>query len=208
MEQQLAVELQRPAKCESCVVPTRPEEKAVSRQVDIVNGNNIAMGKLMAMALACNQTKVFNVVHSPATSEVYLKGDASVYHLHTHDEAVDAKLGYQVISSKLAGLAFQGYGDFLRELDAIKEGDGTLLDNSLVMGYSDTGYAKIHSTDNIPMFLAGKAGGAHKSGQHIAVSGDPVSRVSLTAQRLIGLPVGEFGVGGMKTSKAITEVMA
>jgi len=37
-------------------------------------------------------------------------------------------------------------------------------------------------------------------------NGDPVSRVSLTAQQLTGLPVGEFGVGSMKTARSIGEV--
>ena len=76
------------------------------------------------------------------------------------------------------------------------------------MAFSDTGYAKIHSIENIPMFLAGGAGGRHKAGQHIARKGEPVTRVSLTAQQLVGAPVGEFGVGAMKTARPITEVMA
>lgn len=207
MEQQLAVESQRPAKCESCVVPKAPAQEMRSGQIEIVNNNNRQMAQLMAMALACNQTKIFNVVHTSATSEAYLPGDTAIYHLHTHDEPVDAKLGYQPISSKLAELAFRGYGEFLTALDGIKEGDGTLLDNAVVLGFSDTGYAKIHSTDNIPMFLAGGAGGRHKGGVHVAGNGDPVTRISLTAQQLAGMPVGSFGVGGMNTSKPVTEVL-
>jgi hypothetical protein len=207
MENQLAVESQRPGRAESCVVPTAPGELKRSGQIDVVNANNKLMANLMAMALACNQTKIFNVVHTSATSEAYLPGDTAIYHLHTHDEPVDPRLGYQQISSKLAELAFRGYGDFLTALDGIKEGDGTLLDNCLVMGFSDTGYAKIHSTDNIPMFLGGGAGGRHKGGQHVVGNGDPVSRVALTAQQLAGMKVGEFGVGGMKTAKTITEVV-
>ena len=34
------------------------------------------------------------------------------------------------------------------------------------------------------------------------------AHVALTVQQLAGLPVGEFGVGAMKTSKPVTEVMA
>jgi hypothetical protein len=102
----------------------------------------------------------------------------------------------------------QAFGDFLIEMDAIKEGAGTLLDNSLIMGFSDTGYAKIHSIENIPMFLAGGAAGKHKAGQHIATKGESVTRVSLTAMQLVGAPVGEFGSGTMKTARPITEVMA
>ncbi|HEV7691674.1 MAG TPA: DUF1552 domain-containing protein [Hyphomonadaceae bacterium] len=206
-EEQLAVQLERPAKCESCVVPPEPEAPNVRGQVDIVNHNSKLMAKLTAMALACNQTKIFNVVHSSATSETYLPGDTSIYHSHTHDEPLHPKLGYQVISDKLATAAFQGYADFVVALNEIKEGDGTLLDNAVVLGFSDTGNAKIHSTENILMFIAGGAGGRHKPG-HVNGNNELVSRVSLTVQQLAGLPVGQYGVGAMKTSKAITEVMA
>lgn len=208
LENQLSVELKRPPPAVACALPTPPAEEQRSGEIYKVNENNILMGKLMAMALACNQTKVFSVVHTSATSETYLPGDSNIYHLHTHDEPVDTDLGYQVVSSQLAELSFRGFSDFIRELDSVQEGDGTLLDHSMVLGFSDTGYAKIHSTDNIPMFIAGSANGRHKTGQHIAVGGDPVSRVSLTAQQLAGMPVGEFGVGSMKTDKMISEVIA
>ena len=58
---------------------------------------------------------------------------------YTHDEPTDAKLGYQINTSKLAGLVMQALGDFLVEMDSIKEGDGTLLDNMAVLAFSDTG---------------------------------------------------------------------
>jgi len=206
MEGALASQLEKPAKCESCTVPTSPEENVRSGNIENVNKNNKLMGQLTAMALACNQTKIFNVVHTEAGSQAYLPGDNMVYHTHTHDEAIDDKVGYQVVSSKLAALHMVAYSEFVGALEAVKEGDGTLLDNSLVMGFSDTGYAKIHSTDNIPMFLSGGAGGAHKGNMHIVGNGDPVTRVSLTAQQLVGMPVGTFGQGGMKTSSPASEV--
>lgn len=208
MEEQLTVELQRPAKAEACSVPKVPADVKRSGQIDKVNANNKIMAELMAMALACNQTKIFTVVHTSATSETYLQGDSDIYHLHTHDEPIDTQLGYQVISSQLAELSFRGFSDFVRALDGVKEGDGTLLDRTLVLGFSDTGYAKIHSTDNIPLFLAGATRGKHKGGVHVVGNGDPVSRISLTAQQIIGMPVGEFGVGSMKTAKTVSEVLA
>jgi hypothetical protein len=208
MENQLAIQLQKPEKCASCVVPAAPKEAPRSASVDVVNANTRMMAKLLAMGLACNQTRVFNFVHTAGTSETYLAGQSKIYHQITHDEPTDAKLGYQPETSKLAGLVMQAFGDFLVEMEAIKEGDSTLLDNSLIMGFSDTGYAKIHSIENIPMFLAGRAGGRHKAGQHIATKGDAVTRVSLTAMQLVGAPVGEFGSGTMKTARPISEVIA
>jgi len=209
MENQLAIQLQRPAKAEACVIPAKPKDEPMkSASVDVINANSKAMARLLAMAMACNQTKVFNFVHTPGQSETYIAGDSKIYHQYTHDEPTDAKLGYQINSSKLAGLVMQALGEFLTEMDAIKEGNGTLLDNMVVMAFSDTGYAKIHSIENIPMIIAGGAGGRHKAGHHIAGNGDPVTRVSLTAQQLVGAPVGEFGGGAMKTARPITEVMA
>jgi Protein of unknown function (DUF1552) len=208
MENSLAVQLQRPDKCEACVVPTAPKEPARGASVDIVNANTRTMAKLLAMGLACNQTKVFNFVHTASSSETYIAGQSKIYHQITHDEPTDAQLGYQPETSKLASLVMQGFGTFLTEMNAIKEGDGTLLDNMLVMGLSDTGYAKIHAIENIPMLLVGGAGGKHKAGQHIHTAGDPVTRVSLTAMQLVGAPVGEFGIGTMKTARPISEVIA
>jgi len=208
MENQLAVQLQKPEKCEACVVPNAPPESPHSASIEVVNANTKMMGRLLAMALACNQSRVFNFIHTGGTSETYIGGQSKIYHQITHDEPTDNNLGYQPETSKLAGLVMQGFGDFLAEFDGIPEGDGTLLDNTLIMGFSDTGYAKIHSIDNIPMFLVGGAGGKHKAGQHIHSKGDSVTRVSLTAMQMAGAPVGEFGTGTMKTSNPITEVMA
>jgi hypothetical protein len=208
MENQLSIQLQKPEKCETCVVPGSPKQAPRGASVDIVNNNTRTMAKLLAMGMACNQTRVFTFVHTAGTSETYLAGQSKIYHQITHDEPTDAQLGYQPETSKLAGMVMQAFGDFLAEIDAIKEGDGTLLDNSLIMGFSDTGYAKIHSIENIPMFLAGRAGGRHKAGQHIATKGESVTRVSLTAMQLVGAPVGEFGTGTMKTARPMTEVIA
>ena len=208
MENQLAVQLQRPEKCESCVVPPAPKDAPRSASIDVVNANTRTMARLLAMGLACNQTRVFNFVHTASASETYLAGESKIYHQITHDEPTDAKVGYQIETSKIASLVMEGFGAFLQEMNAIKEGDGTLLDHMLVLGLSDTGYAKIHAIENIPMFLAGGAGGKHKAGQHIAGAGDPVTRVSLTAMRLAGAPAGEFGWGTMKTVRPIAEVMA
>ncbi len=208
LENQLAIQMQKPEKCEACVVPSAPQDIPRGASVDLVNENTKTLAKLLAMGLACNQSRVFTFVHTSGASETYTAGNSKIYHQITHDEPTDAKLGYQPETSKLAGQVMQGLGAFLAELDAIKEGDGTLLDNSLVMAFSDTGYAKIHAIENIPMFLAGRAGGRHKAGQHVAGHGDSVTRVSLTAMQLAGASIGEFGSGSMKTSNPIGEVIA
>jgi hypothetical protein len=95
----------------------------------------------------------------------------------------------------------------LKEFDAIPEGDGTLLDHSLIFAYSDQSYAKIHAVDGIPIFVAGGASGRMNTGFHIAGAGNPVSRVGLTVQKAMGMPVDGWGTGSMETKSAFTELL-
>src|SRR5499426_1450592 len=55
MENQLAIQLQKPEKCETCVVPGAPKEMQRSASVDTVRANTSAMAKLLGMGLACSQ---------------------------------------------------------------------------------------------------------------------------------------------------------
>jgi hypothetical protein len=52
-------------------------------------------------------------------------------------------------------------------LKNVPEGAGTMLDNSLVLWTSEFSYGGQHSSANLPIMLAGKAGGFLKTGQHI-----------------------------------------
>ena len=82
-----------------------------------------------------------------------------------------------------------------------------MLDHSLVLATSESNYAKIHSIDSLPIMVAGTAGGKWSPGQHIVGKGDPSSRVGLTIQQALGMPVGSWGTGAMQTSKPISEVV-
>src|SRR3546814_12739671 len=83
--------------------------------------------------------------------------------------------------------------EFLDEISAIKEGDGTLLDNCLILAHSDCSIAKAHAVEGIPMMIAGNAGGRVRTGFHLAGSADPITRVGLTVQQAMGLQVERWG---------------
>ena len=101
-----------------------------------------------------------------------------------------------------------GFATFLDTLDGIKEGDGTLLDNCVVMATSETNYARVHTIDGIPVYLAGKGGGRVKTGLHVVGNGDPITRVGFTAMRAFGVPLEKWGTNSLQTSKVITEYLA
>src|SRR5262245_45129102 len=98
--------------------------------------------------------------------------------------------------------------DLVAELKSVREGDGTLLDRTLVLATSETGLARNHTLTNIPVFLIGGAGGRLKSGMHIAAAGEPISRIGLTIQQSLGIGVGAWGRGSMNTHRPFTEMQA
>lgn len=101
----------------------------------------------------------------------------------------------------------EAFGTMLKKLDAVKEGDGTLLDNVFIYGTTDHGYARVHSLDHIPVFTAGRAGGKVKTGLHIDGKGTAATRVGYTALRLMGVDKPSWGVNSNNTSQEIGEIL-
>jgi hypothetical protein len=209
LEQQLDLEMQRPAALAACTRPVRPAATAVGSEVAVVSANHRLFAKLLAHTLACDQTRVVNVMFTDGLSQLRFAGEANTQHLFTHEDPVDGTTGYQMNVARFVPAVMTNFGDFLSELDAIREGDRTLLDRMLVLAYTDSGYAKSHTTDNLALLTAGSAAGRLKTGLHVAAAkGDPVTRLSLTVQQALGLPLSAYGTESNRTDKTLTEVMA
>ncbi|HWW86532.1 MAG TPA: DUF1552 domain-containing protein [Vicinamibacterales bacterium] len=208
LEQQLAMQLEKPAPLEACTIPAAPPDGPVGTEIDVVTANHKIFAQLAAHALACGQTNVVNLTFSDMTSSLRRMGSQMIHHVYTHEEPVDPSVGCQPNVAYFITRAMEGLADFLDALASIKEGDKTLLDRSLILAVTDTGYAKVHSYENIPLITAGSAGGRMKTGIHVAGKGDPVSRVGLTIQQALGMPLQDWGTDAMATTKTITEVVA
>jgi hypothetical protein len=208
IEQQFALQLEKPPPAEACSILSSPEEGPVSTDIRDARRNHKLLAEILAMALACNQTKVFNVVFSNSASSLRQAGRATTHHQLTHEEQIDEELGYQPEATHFIEESMAAWGEFVGAMANIREGDGTLLDNSLVFAHSDTEYAKTHNVVGIPVMLAGKAGGKVKSGVHVKGNGDPITRIGLTLQQLMGVPVDKWGTKSMITSKVVSEIIA
>jgi hypothetical protein len=207
VESQLALQLQKPEPLVACKVPASPEDKDVANDLEDVTQSHEVMTRLLAMALACNQTKVFNMNFNNGSSTLTRRGSSTTHHQLTHDEPVDAALGYQPESTKFVEDIMKAWGTFLTVLDGMPEGDGTLLDHMLVVAHSETELARDHNIDNLPIMFAGRAGGRIHSGLHVVGNADPVSRVALTAMQVMGLSIDSFGTGSMQTRKTVGEIV-
>lgn len=209
LEKQLDIQLQRPAPLEACAVPAKEMKEAqLGAEFENVTTNHTLFAQLIAHAIACGQTQVFNVMLSESGSNLRFAGSQQTYHMYTHEEAVDPQLGYQPMVHKFSSKVLENFHTLLSTLAAIREGDRTLLDRTLVYWSTDTGFAKQHALENIPMVTAGGANGRIKTGYHLNAIGEPVTRVGLTLQQAMGVSVGRWGTESNTTSKAFSEILA
>jgi len=209
LENQLDVELTKPEPLQACIAPGKaPVGLPVSGDIENVVLNHQLMSDLLVMALACDQTRVFNMMFNNGASSLTRLGSTVTHHQLTHEEVLDNKLGYQPEATYFLTKIMEAWVYFVGALDKVKEGDRTLLDNTLVFAHSETEFAKFHTIDNIPMMTAGSAGGRVKTGMYIDGQGTAVSRVGLTLQQVMGVPVDSWGSKSMETSKSIGELVA
>ena len=208
IEHQLALQLEKPAPLNSCTVPEHMEDAPVGTDIDLVISNHKLMANLLAHAMACDQTRVANIAFTDGPSSLRRAGEAATHHVLTHEEAFDKQLKYQPQVKWFNDKIVEALATLLATLESIREGDRTLLDNSVVFASTESGFAWAHTLDNIPIFTAGSAGGRLKTGLHVAVDGEPVTRVGLTLQQAFGVAVDKWGDGAMSTSKTVTDILA
>ena len=84
---------------------------------------------------------------------------------------------------------------FLTKLDALKEGNTTLLDHSLVMYGSSLSVPTSHSQRDLPILLIGGAAGRVAGGRHVVFPGDttPLTNLYLTMLDKVGVPTEKLG---------------
>lgn len=82
----------------------------------------------------------------------------------------------------------------VNKLQAIKEGGGTLLDNCMIVYGGGISDGNAHNHNNLPVLLAGKAGGKLKHGRHIRYPDQtPMNNLHLSMLDRMGVPVESLG---------------
>ncbi len=208
LEQQIELQQQKPPPLDACTIPEPPAEGPIDTEIDHVMSNHALMAQTLALALACDQTRVFNMLFSNRASALRTPGSPDSHHTLTHEEPRDAELGYQPKATFFVLKSMEAWATFVETLNDVPEGDGTLLDNCLVMAHSETSDANSHSVVGLPFMIAGNAGGRMRTGIHVRGVGDSTSRVGLTMQQLMGLNVGRWGTHQNETTRPITEILA
>ncbi len=209
LEKQFDQQLTKPDPIAACRPAANPKEAEMKmgNESQYVEQRHKMMADLLAMAIACDQTRVITMAYDDMSSNTVKPGYEKPHHTSTHEEPIDEKLGYQPTCSWFTRRSMEGFAYFVKAFADIKEGDGTLLDNMLVVADTDHGDARVHSLENMPMFTAGRAGGKFKTGLHVDMKGAPLSRMALTAMRTMGMDIQKFGGGSNLTSDSISEIL-
>lgn len=205
LENQLATQLERPDPLSTCTVPSQPSEAKPSSIIEHATVNSKLFATLIAHALACGQTRVFNVF--VGSMDLRQEGKTFDWHMATHEEALDEHLGYQKEVFAFNTAMNKAFLEFVQTLEQFKEGAGTLLDRTLLLWQTDHGDARVHSLDKVPVMTVGNGGGRLKTGIHVAAPGDPVTRVGLTVMQAMGVTVSQWGDRSNQTSKPVREVL-
>jgi len=107
---------------------------------------------------------------------------------HGNDEAKKAKIA-KINRFHISQLAY-----FVEKLKSIKEGDGTLLDNCMIVYGSGIGDGNRHNHDNLPVLLAGKGGGTIQTGRHVRYEREtPMNNLFLSMLDRVGAPIERLG---------------
>ena len=207
MEQRLDLMLQKPPPAQACYRVDEPTDTEAGTNWDLIAARHNAMTDILVGALSCNQTRVFNMIYSWSGASTTKAGLSTNHHTLTHEEARNAE-GYQETHAWFVQRAMESWAYFVGKLASVREGDGTLLDNTLVYAHSEHDNAQMHSLDGIPMMTAGRAGGRIRSGLHVDGNGKPATQVGLTLMQAMGLNPGAWGAGSMNTSEPIAEILA
>ena len=152
------------------------------------------MFDLQAIALASEITRVFAFKMSrDVSNRVYPEtGVTTGFHNASHHNEREERIReFQKINQYHVSLLPY----FLDRLKRTPDGDGNLLDNTLIVYGSPMGNPNLHNHKRCPLLFAGKGGGALKGGLHLrAANGTPMANAFLSALRGIGLDtVGAFG---------------
>ena len=86
------------------------------------------------------------------------------------------------------------FGDFLKKLAAIPDGDGTLLDHSLLLYGSNMSNSNAHNHFPLPNLVVGGATGKHKGGRHLKYPDHtPMTNLILSMLDKVGVPMDTLG---------------
>jgi hypothetical protein len=164
-------------------------------EVPMTRGEYIRMmGKLLVLAFQGDLTHVATFMLAPerwgTPQRFHELNFTKSHHGLTHSQGRDdVKRALVQVDRFYVEL----FAEVLEQLDAIQEGEGTLLDHSMITLGSGLGDGKDHTMDELPIIVAGSANGKIKTGRVLNCSEKtPLANLWLSQAQLMGTGMQQF----------------
>ena len=151
------------------------------------------MFDLQVLALQTDLTRVITFMMGREQADRTYReiGIADAHHPLTHHQNDPEKIAKVVRINKFHAQQFAYY---LEKLRATRDGDGTLLDHSMILYGGCISDGNKHLHQNIPLLLAGGAGKKLHGGRHLKFpAGTPATNLFLTMLDKLNVPLDRFG---------------
>ena len=147
---------------------------------------------MMALAFQSDSTRVCSMMYANAGSNRSYRNlsiKAGHHHISHHGNSQKKQQDISKINQYHMSLAHH----LLTRLDSIQEGDGTLLDNCMVMYGSGIADGNTHAHHNLPIALFGSGGGTIETGRLIRVRNrTPLTNLYCSMLERVGAKVDSF----------------
>ncbi|MEY2929494.1 MAG: hypothetical protein RL033_243 [Pseudomonadota bacterium] len=176
----------------ACVQPGEPRKLGVEDAADMPDIAKLQMD-LLALALACDLTRVASVQFSTAINAIsfpWLNSTAEGHNL-SHRGPSDTAARDQLIARSTWYAEQIAY--LVRQLAAVTEGDRTLLDNTVLVWGNELSVGSTHSHKNMPFLTIGSAGGYFRTGRYVTFGGVPNNRLLVSLLNAMGVEANTFG---------------
>ncbi len=151
------------------------------------------MSDLIVLAFRTDTTRIatFMLANAGSNRSYAMVGVNEGHHQLSHHQNNAEKIAkLEKIDRFLAG----EFAYLVQKMDSVQEGDGTLLDSAMLMYGSGLSDANRHTHHDLPIVLAGRAGGTIETGRHIRMATEtPLNNLFMSMLDRVGAKVDTLG---------------
>lgn len=148
---------------------------------------------LMILAFQTDTTRIATFMFGNSVSNInfaWLEGVSDAHHSLSHHQNEEDKLRQY---ERIAKWHIEQYAYMIERMKTIRDGEKSLLENSMLMFGSDLRDGNAHDPHNLPIVLAGQAGGRIETGCHVSFGKNtPLANLYVSMLDAVGTPVPSF----------------
>lgn len=186
---------------ESCEPPLGPDSMDPNSEDTMQQVSELQID-MLTMALACDLTRVATLQFSNSRNHVRFPwlGSGSDGHYISHAWNSDPSAANEV-SVRRRWYAGQ-LARLLGRLQEVPEGDGTMLDHTVVLWVSEIAHGD-HSHDRMPFVMAGNLAGHFRTGRYLDFGGQSHNDLLVSLQNAFGIDSQTFGASQFCTGPLV-----